>query len=112
MNDYKGKSLSWHVANGVIELALDRAPANEIGLAMLDDLERFSAELPGLESHASALIIYSKQKAGFSAGADLRELYTLVQQTDAASAVKGVREGLERIHAVFNRLDMSPLITI
>jgi len=112
MNDYKGKSLSWHVANGVIELALDRAPANEIGLAMLDDLERFSAELPGLESHASALIIYSKQKAGFSAGADLRELYTFVQQTDAASAVKGVREGLERIHAVFNRLDMSPLITI
>jgi len=93
-------------------LALDRAPANEIGLAMLDDLERFSAALPALESHASALIIYSKQKAGFSAGADLRELYTLVQQTDAASAGKGVREGLERIHAVFNRLDMSPLITI
>jgi len=112
MNDYEGKSLSWHVADGVIELALDRAPANEISLSMVDDLERFAAALPELESKVSALILYSKQSAGFSAGADLRELYTLVQQTDAASAAKGVREGLERIHAVFNRLDMSPLTTI
>ena len=43
MNEYKGKTLSWQVADGVIELALDRAPANEIGLAMLDDLERSSS---------------------------------------------------------------------
>ena len=112
MNEYKGKSLSWHVADGVIELALDRAPANEIGLAMLDDLERFAAALPALESQASALIIYSEQNAGFSAGADLRELYTLAQKMDTASAAKGVREFLERIHAVLNRLDMSPLTTI
>src|SRR6266853_555914 len=112
MNDYEGKSLSWHVADGVIELALDRAPANEISLSMVDDLERFAAALPELESKVSALILYSKQSAGFSAGADLRELYTLVQQTDAASAAKGVREFLERIHAVLNRLDMSTLTTI
>src|ERR1700674_4311868 len=112
MNDYMGKSLSWHVAGGIVELALDRAPANEIGLAMLDDLERFAGALAELESKASALILYSKQSAGFSAGADLRELYTLVQQTDTASAAKGVREFLERIHAVLNRLHMSPLTTI
>jgi enoyl-CoA hydratase/carnithine racemase len=112
MNDYMGKSLSWRVAEGIVELALDRAPANEIGLAMLDDLERFAGGLAELESKASALIIYSKQSAGFSAGADLRELYTLVQQTDTASAAKGVREFLERIHAVLNRLDMSALTTI
>src|SRR5260370_7148893 len=112
MKDYKGNSLSWHVADGVIELALDRAPANEIGLAMLDDLERFAAALPELESRVSALLLYSKQSAGFSAGADLRELYTLAQQMDAASSAKGVREFLERIHAVLNRLDMSPLTPI
>src|SRR6202521_1756798 len=112
MNDYMGESLSWHVADGVVELALDRAPANEIGLAMLEELERFVAALPELESKAGALILYSKQIAGFSAGADLRELYTLVQQTDDAAAAKGVREFLERIHAVLNRLDMSPLTTI
>ena len=107
-----GKSLSWRLADGVVELALNHAPANEIGFAMLGDLERFAAALPELESQASALILYSKQSAGFSAGADLRELYTLVQQTDAASAVKGVRAFLERIHAVLNRLDMSTLTTI
>src|SRR5229473_8395360 len=112
MREYKGKSLCWYVADGIVELALDRAPANEIGLAMLDDLERFAAALPELESQAGALILYSKQSAGFSAGADLRELYTLVQQTDATSAAKGVREFLERIHAVLNRIDMSPLTTI
>src|SRR5712675_632855 len=112
MKEYKGKSLCWYVADGIVELALDRAPANEIGLAMLDDLERFAAALPELESQAGALILYSKQSAGFSAGADLRELYTLVQQTDATSAAKGVREFLERIHAVLNRIDMSPLTTI
>ena len=112
MNDYKGKSLSWCVTDGVVELALDRAPANEIGLGMLDDLELFAAALPEFESNASALILYSKQSAGFSAGADLRELYRLVQQTNAAAAAKGVREFLERIHAVLNRLDMSPLTTI
>src|SRR5712664_4203851 len=112
MAEFKGKSLSWSVADGIIELALDHAPINEIGLGMLDDLERFAAALPELESKASALILYSKQSAGFSAGADLRELFALVQETDAGSAAKGVREFLERIHAVLNRLDTSTLTTI
>src|SRR5882672_3800086 len=112
MDEFKGKSLSWSVADGIVELALDCAPINEIGLAMLNDLERFAAALPKLESKASALILYSKQSAGFSAGADLRELFAFVQETDAPSAAKSVREFLERIHAVLNRLDMSPLTTI
>jgi len=112
MSDYNGKTISWKTTDGVIELALDRAPANEIGLTMLDDLERFAAALPELESKASALIIYSKQKAGFSAGADLLELHSRLQEMGASSAAGGVREFLERIHAVLNRLDASPLTTI
>jgi enoyl-CoA hydratase/carnithine racemase len=112
MDEYKGKTLSWGFADGVVELALNRSPANEIGLAMLDDLERFVAALPALESKASALILHSEQKAGFSAGADLRELYEEAQKLDTSSAAKGVRAFLERIHAVLNRLDTSPLTTI
>jgi len=112
MDEYKGKSLSWRVAGGVIELALDCPPANEIGLHMLDDLECFTSTLTALESKASALILYSKQKAGFSAGADLRELYTEAQKMEMSFAVHGVREFLERIHTVLNRLDSSPLTTI
>ncbi len=112
MDEYKGKTLSWRLAGGVVELSLDRPPANEIGLAMLGDLERFISSLSVLEAKASALIMHSEQKAGFSAGADLRELYEQARNTEAAAAAKGVREFLERIHAVLNRLDTSPLTTI
>jgi enoyl-CoA hydratase/carnithine racemase len=112
MNTFDGQTLSWKLAGGTVELALDRAPANEIGLAMLEELERFAAVLPRLESQASALILYSRQKAGFSAGADLRELYSRAREMETAAAVKGVREFLERIHAVLNRLDTSSLTTI
>jgi enoyl-CoA hydratase/carnithine racemase len=112
IDEYAGKSLGWAVADGIVELALDQPRANEIGLTMLEDLERFAAALPDLESQASALIIYSKQKAGFSAGADLVQLYTFIEQRDATSAAKEVRGFLERIHAVLNRIDMSSLTTI
>jgi enoyl-CoA hydratase/carnithine racemase len=112
MDEYKGKTLSWRLADGVVELALNRPPANEIGLAMLDDLERFVAALPAIELKASALILHSEQKAGFSAGADLRELYQEAQKMEASSAAKGVRAFLERIHAVLNRIDTSSLTTI
>ena len=112
MDEYKGKTLSWRLADGVVELGLNLAPANEIGFAMLEDLERFASSLPTLESKASALIVYSEQKAGFSAGADLRELYEQARKMDSPSAAKGVREFLERIHAVLNRLDTSSLTTI
>ena len=112
MDEYKGKTLSWRLAGGVVELALDRPPANEIGLAMLGDLERFVSSLPALEAKASALIVHSEQKAGFSAGADLRELYEQARKMEASAAAAGIREFLERIHAVLNRLDTSPLTTI
>lgn len=112
MEEYKGKTLSWRLAGGVVELALDRPPANEIGLAMLEDLERFASSLSGLEAKASALIVHSEQKAGFSAGADLRELYEEARKMESSAAAKGMREFLERIHAVLNRLDTSPLTTI
>lgn len=112
MNEHTEKTLSWRCSDGFVELALDRPPANEIGLAMLEDLERFVAALPELETKASALIIHSAQKAGFSAGADLRELYTQAQKMEPAKAAEGVRAFLERIHAVLNRLDSSRLTTI
>jgi enoyl-CoA hydratase/carnithine racemase len=112
MDNYKGKTLSWRFSEGVVELTLDHPPANEIGLAMLEELEQFIAALPALESKASAVILHSNQKAGFSAGADLRQLYESAQKMDARDAAQGVRAFLERIHAVLNRLDSSTLTTI
>src|SRR5208337_950258 len=51
-------------------------------------------------------------KAGFSAGADLRELFQRGQEMDKAVALRGVREFLERIHRVLNRIDAASLVTI
>jgi enoyl-CoA hydratase len=112
MSDFKGQTLSWQMVNGAVELALHRNPCNEIGSLTLEELEKFAAALPDLAGEADALIIHSTLKAGFSAGADLRELFNRGQQMEKSAALRGVREFLERIHAVMNALDAAPLTTI
>jgi enoyl-CoA hydratase len=112
MNAFSGQTLSWQIVNGAIELALHRNPCNEIGSLTLDELERFTTALPELADGAHALIIHSTLKAGFSAGADLRELFQRGQAMEKSAAQRGVREFLERIHSVMNTLDALPLTTI
>lgn len=112
MKSFKGNTLSWEFRDGVVELTLDHAPANEIGLAMLEDLEKFSAASEPLAKEASVCIITSARKAGFSAGADLRELYQRFLILDKKELLAGAREFLERIHRVFNTLDAAPIVTI
>src|SRR5437879_9301313 len=86
---------------------------------MLEELEKFAAALEALTSHASAepegqsaLIIHSARKEGFSAGADLRELYHRSQELAASARLANVRKFLERIHRVMNTIDASRLTTI
>jgi enoyl-CoA hydratase/carnithine racemase len=112
LTSHKGKALSWRANDGVIELALHLAPCNEIGTAMLYELEQFVAALKSVEGSANALIIYSEQPAGFCAGAHLRELYAGALPLTPDERVSGVRSFLERIHKVMNALDASPLTTI
>src|SRR5271165_2928773 len=112
MNEFRGETLSWQIVNGALELALHRDPCNEIGSLTLEELEKFVAALPGLTSEARALIIHSTLKAGFSAGADLRELFQRGQEMEKDAALRGVRDFLERIHGVMNALDAAPLTTI
>lgn len=112
MNSYQGSTLSWELIDGCIELALHRAPCNEIGSATLEEMERFRDALDELTPQAHALIIHSRIDAGFSAGADLRELYYRAQGLGEADRVAGVRDFLERIHRVLNRIDALPLTTI
>jgi enoyl-CoA hydratase/carnithine racemase len=108
----KTKTLSWALKDGTIELALHHPPCNQIGTAMLEDLEQFVAGLGSAEGKAGALIVYSQREAGFSAGADLRELYKASSGLTADERVSGVRAFLERVHRVFNAIDASPLTTI
>jgi enoyl-CoA hydratase len=112
MKTFQGKALSWTVANGTIELLLDRAPCNEIGTETLTELEHFVATLETLQQDSHALIISSARKEGFCAGADLRELYRGLETRNAQERLAGLRDFLERIHRVLNALDAAPLTTI
>jgi enoyl-CoA hydratase/carnithine racemase len=112
MKQFHGEALSWDLKNGVVELALHRAPCNEIGSLTLGELEKFVPALDGFKDSAQALIIHSEMKPGFCAGADLRELYQRSQELERNEAARGVRDYLERIHRVMNAIDASPLTTI
>jgi enoyl-CoA hydratase/carnithine racemase len=112
MKSFTGKTLRWNWNDGVVELTLDREPANEIGTAMLADLEKFVAACDALAQETSVCIISSARKHGFSAGADLRELYEGAARLDGAERLAGVRQFLERIHAVLDAIDAAPFVTI
>jgi enoyl-CoA hydratase/carnithine racemase len=112
MKEFQGKTLSWELKAGAIELALHREPLNEIGDQTLEELEKFVAALSELSNEAHAVIIYSKLKAGFCAGADLRQLYGWFQEFGQDEVGQQARAYLNRIHAVMNALDAAPMTTI
>jgi enoyl-CoA hydratase/carnithine racemase len=112
LKEFTGQTLRWQWRDGVVELTLDRPPANEIGTAMLAELEQFAAAILGMPSDTAACIISSAQKHGFSAGADLLELYRTAEPLPKQERVAGVRKFLERIHDVLNKIDIAPFVTI
>lgn len=97
---------------GVLELRLHREPCNEIGTGTLEELERFADGLQSCVDEAPALVVYSTLSSGFCAGADLRELYAGMQEATTGERLGGVRQFLERIHAVLNSIDGWPNPTI
>lgn len=112
MRTHAGRALSWTTADRVVTVELHRDPVNEIGTETLADLERLAEALPELERDAAALVLHSAVPAGFCAGADLRELYAGLRGLDDGARRRSVRDFLERIHAVLDALDASPLTTI
>src|SRR5712671_7208480 len=112
MKTFTGKTLRWEWREGVVELTLDHKPANEIGTAMLAELERFVAEFEVLAPETTVCIIASARKSVFSAGGDLRELYATAAAVPETNRPAGVRAFLERIHAVLNVIDAAPFVTI
>ena len=108
----RGETMSYESKGGLIELVLHRAPCNEIGSRSLEELESFAEALNHLKQSAQALIVYSDLKCGFSAGADLRELYARSQTLRPEDRVRGIREFLERIHHALNVIDAAPMTTI
>jgi enoyl-CoA hydratase/carnithine racemase len=70
-----GHCLTYQLVEGVLEVCLHHDPANELGLAMLVELERLAALVRAGAGGARAVLVYSAVERGFSAGADLRELH-------------------------------------
>ncbi|HYL84223.1 MAG TPA: enoyl-CoA hydratase/isomerase family protein [Candidatus Angelobacter sp.] len=112
MKNFSGKTLRWEWRDGIVELTLDHEPANEIGTAMVAELEKFVAAFGALQPETSACIIASARKSVFSAGGDLRELYRAAASVPEKERPRGIRAFLERIHAVLNAIDAAPFVTI
>jgi len=112
MKSFTGKTLRWEWREGIIELTLDHEPANEIGTVMLAELEQFVADFGSLAPETAACIISSARKHGFSAGADLRELYHRAAPLSEKERLAGIRQFLERIHTALNAIDTAPFVTI
>jgi enoyl-CoA hydratase/carnithine racemase len=102
--------IEWSLKEGVYELVLGEPPCNEIGSTMVAALERFLDQVD--TESASALVIRSSVQGGFCAGADLRELYRELSARPEREHEGALRDFLDRIHAVMDRLDMLPLTTI
>jgi enoyl-CoA hydratase/carnithine racemase len=94
----------------VYELALSSEPCNEIGTEMVSALERALDEID--PEKGRALLLFSRQKNGFCAGADLRELYKGMNARPAEEQRREMSAFLDRIHRVMDRLDLLPLTTI
>jgi enoyl-CoA hydratase/carnithine racemase len=102
--------LQWQRDEGFWELSLGEPPCNEIGLAVLEGLERF---LDAVEAAPPApVVLHSTLSRGFCAGADLRALYLAVRGREPADYLPELARFLDRIHAVMNRLDMLGAPTI
>lgn len=100
---------SWLRTDDVYELRLDQPPCNEIGLPMLELLERFVAEVAA--SNAKAVVLYSAQARGFCAGADLRSLFEGIRARESADYLPELRSFVERVHAMADRFDALPQTT-
>jgi len=115
-----GACLTARLHGSVLEVELHREPANEIGTAMLAELELIAGFCRrGVVDGTAirALITSSSVRRGFSAGADLRELHrenqaALSRAATDAERVATVRAFLDRIHAVMDAIDEAPFPTI
>jgi enoyl-CoA hydratase/carnithine racemase len=108
------EQLTAQLEDGVLDVLLHGGAANEIGLAMLGELE---GVVRSVDARVRAMVIRSESRRGFCAGADLRELHTrnATRRSEGASDAQRsteVRAFLDRIHGVMNAIDAAPFTTI
>ncbi|MCO4745442.1 MAG: enoyl-CoA hydratase/isomerase family protein [Proteobacteria bacterium] len=137
-----GEALSWRHHGPALEVSLHRGPTNEIGTAMLRELEALVRYVDSGAGGARALILHSTLASGFCAGADLRELHEGIaerserrrsqvgrisrrlpsplraltergaKRVGKALVKREIGQFIDRVHSTFNALDEAPLVTI
>src|SRR5260370_16350955 len=112
MKSFTGKTLRWECRERIVELTLDHQPANEIGTAMLTELEKFVATFAVLAPETSVCIVASARKSVFSAGGDLRELYATAAAVPAKERAAGPRPFLQRLPALLNPIPSPPFFPL
>ncbi len=114
---FDGAALRWSREGDTLLVELHRAPCNEIGTTALTELELLAKHVQAGAGGARAVVIYSSVDRGFSAGADLRELYEgIVARTGEGASklamAREVRDFIDRIHAAFDALDTAPMTIV
>lgn len=113
-------TLTTHVEDGLLTVALNGGRLNEIGLPMLRALEDVVPLLA--RGDVRAMILTSTHAGGFSAGADLRELFAGLASADEGrgalaeharelfdSPATAARAGASALRAAVRRRDPDPL---
>ncbi len=114
---FHGDAIGWSMEGSTLEVVLHREPCNEIGSVMLRELEELADYIRAGAGGARAILFYSTVERGFSAGADLRELYSGMVERRGEGMSRWqmafeVRDFLDRIHDVFDTFDTAPVTTI
>lgn len=99
MKVYHGVTLSWTSEEQIVSVRLHRAPCNEIGTTTLRELEQLAAWVSRGADGARALVWHSDQPRGFSAGADLRELYDGMRALQRSGVGRVLRSWLGSVPA-------------
>lgn len=100
-----------------LEVELHHAPANELGLTMIAELEVVAKAVQARDATLSGLLFYSTLRHGFSAGADLRELHLRIEEAKARGRsveerTREVGRFLDDIHRLFSTFDAAPCTTV
>lgn len=98
------------LASGVMEVSLGFPPCNEIGTDVVNELEKVLLSIQ--KRPPQALILHSSLEGGFSAGANLRQLYEEVLRRPPGTAMQELSAFLDQIHRIMNTLDTLPLPTL
>ena len=77
---FPGDAMNVHLDDGIVEVRLQREPCNEIGTTALAELERLVEFTADHRADIQAMVIHIAVKAGFCAGADLRELHAAIEE--------------------------------